>query len=97
MDCGIILIATDKWLSENMDDFHESLKKTLQTVTDAFKDVVRISVQDSYDLRVPIGTRLDEYRSILQLRVNALLAHWNFADEEMTVRYYFILNLLLLR
>ena len=89
MDYGIPFIATDKWLSENTNEFHESSKKTLQTVTDAFKDVARISVQDSYGLRVLIDTQLDEYHSTLQGRVDALLADWNFSDEEMTVRYYF--------
>ena len=89
MDYGILFIATGKWLSEDMNEFHKSSKKTLQTVTDAFKDVTQISVQNSYGLCVPIDTQLDKYHSTLQGRVDALLADWNFADKEMTIRYYF--------
>jgi len=63
-----------------------SVKRTLQSVTDSFKQVARTSVQEHYGLRIPVNQLLKEFGAIRDTRINELLQQWNYCDEEMLVR-----------
>ena len=65
---------------------NESVKRTLQSVMDSFKQAVRALVQDNYGLRIPINQSLEEFSATRETRINELLQHWSYCDEEMLVR-----------
>ena len=78
-------MITDAWLLENSANMNESVKRTLQSVTDSFKQAARTLVQEIYSLWIPINQSLEEFSATRETRINELLQHWNYCDKEMLV------------
>ena len=76
------------WLLSNAKKFEASVKKTLQNVTDTFKSVAHISVQDSYSLRIPIDKPLNSLSATMENCIKELLQDWHYVNENMKVCAY---------
>lgn len=81
-----VIVVTDVWLLEKSRKFKTSAKKTLQSITDAFRFIAHTVVQDAYGLRVTIDQPLS--RVVTVNRVNELLQNWNYVNEDMKVCTY---------
>jgi len=78
-------VIADAWLLENLVNMNESVKRTLQSVTDSFKQTACALVQEIYGLRIPINQSLEEFSATRETCINELLQHWNYCDEQMLV------------
>ncbi|KAI6142877.1 hypothetical protein BKA82DRAFT_4516345 [Pisolithus tinctorius] len=83
---GIFGSSGRAWLDskKNMKTFRDNARHTLHEVTSTFKTVARLTLKDSYNLRVPIDAPHTTWiAETWRTSVEPLLVGWDFVDEEV--------------